>query len=649
MLSRWNRLSITYKLVVAISAIVAITVSGLTAFYFRLEQQHSQTAWTSRASLLLDSFALASKSSLVSQDFAALDKIADQVSEQESVVTAKIYNNLGETVATSSQYQPVKYSSSSWMNSIQEQIIWEQKPQTVVISKAIGNNQSQLLGVVSLELSTKALAIAGSSLHGEYIEGAGIAILFGMSFIGIVMFTFHRSLQNLLKTANKLAKADLSEPMSFKTKDELETLANCLESVSDRWTRFNREWQHKTEALRQSEAKHSAILNSIPDLLLMLDFQGKILDAKIPPQKQSLFEDVIGCHLSELFSVTTAASFHASIRRAFIEKETQTLEYEWHLKNHRCFFEARIIVCGSSRVLAILRDNTQQKIALEELKQLKQAAEKTNLTKEKFLANMSHELRTPLNGILGLSDLLLAEAQDSGYTNIVGDLQLIQSSGTHLLTIIEDILDVSEQEEKVTLNPEQFDLDALVSEAITLVHPLNSKNDNQIVWQEGKPLGLMCSDRKRVKQVLFHLLSNAAKFTREGEIKLSIQRQPRTFLPALIDSRQVPIVSESHCNGSVPAFSDRPVATTNYLDSDWIVFEISDTGIGMSQQQIAQAFEPFQQGELGTTKKYPGIGLGLTICKSSCEMLGGNIKVVSTPNEGSTFTFWLPATLVVAA
>ena len=276
---------------------------------------------------------------------------------------------------------------------------------------------------------------------------------------------------------------------------------------------------------------------------------------------------------------------------------------------------------------------------------ISQIQKAVQLTRESFLANMSHELRTPLNGILGLSDLLLAEAQDSGYTEIVGDLEQIQSSGNHLLTLIEDILDVSQQAtKKVSFQPEKFCLDSLVQETIDLVQPLVAKNQNRIVWQERYNLGAILGDRKRVKQIISNLLSNAAKFTHNGDIVITIKRQSRNFLPPLIDSRQIPAAT-------VPAFSDRPapiVHTETHLESDWIICEISDTGIGMSQQEIEQSFAAFQQGELGTTKKYPGAGLGLTICKSSCEMMGGNIKVSSTPGEGSTFTFWLPATLITA-
>ena len=277
---------------------------------------------------------------------------------------------------------------------------------------------------------------------------------------------------------------------------------------------------------------------------------------------------------------------------------------------------------------------------------------------------MSHELRTPLNGILGLSDLLLAEAKDSGYSEFVSDLQQIQKSGIHLLTIIEDILDASKLEtEKQSLSMEIFDIATLVTEVSSLVSPMLQKNNNLIAIEDSGDLGFMFSDRKRAKQILFHLLSNAAKFTHQGTITVSITRQARNFLPGFIDSRQVPISTARKQtidrSKIVPAFSDRQVSTARkqpqtsaknrpHLASDWIIFKISDTGIGMHEGQIEQIFQPFTQLDLGTTKKYAGTGLGLTICKSFCEMMGGNIKVESTLAKGSSFTFWLPATLVKA-
>ncbi len=168
--------------------------------------------------------------------------------------------------------------------------------------------------------------------------------------------------------------------------------------------------------------------------------------------------------------------------------------------------------------------------------------------------------------------------------------------------------------------------------------PMIRKNNNNLVIENCQDLGTMMSDRKRVKQILFNILSNAAKFTHEGKISVSIMRKAKKSLPALIDSRQLSLLQKRESQDK-----NNPV---NHHASDWIIVCISDTGIGMNMKQSKSVFQPFIQADIGTTKKYGGTGLGLTICKSFCEMMGGNITVESKQGEGSTFIFWLPATII---
>ncbi|WP_088891601.1 PAS domain S-box protein [Leptolyngbya ohadii] len=261
--------------------------------------------------------------------------------------------------------------------------------------------------------------------------------------------------------------------------------------------------------------------------------------------------------------------------------------------------------------ISVQRDTSQRKQAEDTLRKSKEAAEEASRAKSQFLANMSHELRTPLNAIIGYSEMLQEDAEDLGYGDIVPDLEKIRGAGKHLLALINDILDISKIEAgKMELYLETFDIEHLVMEVESTIQPLVEKNHNQlkICCPAGlESLGTMQADLTKVRQALFNLLSNACKFTEQGTITLTIDRQPETEL--------------------------RPPQ---------VVFQVSDTGIGMTLEQVQKVFQAFTQADASTTRKYGGTGLGLAITRHFCQMMGGEITVSSKVGEGSTFTIYLP-------
>jgi signal transduction histidine kinase/DNA-binding response OmpR family regulator len=255
------------------------------------------------------------------------------------------------------------------------------------------------------------------------------------------------------------------------------------------------------------------------------------------------------------------------------------------------------------------REILERKRVEQALAGAKEAADAANRAKSAFLANMSHELRTPMNAILGYSEMLVEEAEDLGHEDFIPDLKKINQAGTHLLALINDVLDLSKIESgKMEAFAEDIDVGNLLDEVIATARPLLDKNGNRLRIERGEHLGTARQDLTKIRQSLFNLLSNAAKFTHAGKVTLSAKR-------------------------------------AQVSGADWLTFAVSDTGIGIPEDKLDHVFEEFSQADESTTRDYGGTGLGLAISRRFCRLLGGTLTVTSQPGEGSTFTIHLPAVL----
>ncbi|MCG6976215.1 MAG: response regulator [Acidiferrobacterales bacterium] len=458
----------------------------------------------------------------------------------------------------------------------------------------------ELIGWVRIVYSLD--AIADAKLH-IWQQSIGIGTLILSIAVVLVLLFLRRpiaSIERYTDFADQLDEHAGEKVVVDSGSIELARLGNALNLASERLQEQAGEIELSISMLERV----AAFAENSPNIALSINEQGELL--YINPRGVKLLDElrIDPDNFRELLPESPAELVNKCIRNQ------QTLSELDIAHGGRHFLWTFAPVVNQKILHGYGVEITKRKRAEEQAHNAlidKLQAESANEAKSRFLANVSHELRTPLNAIIGYSEMLTEDAVVDGDQQAVLDLQRIQTSARHLLHLINEVLDVSKIEAgRIEFYYENFAIRPMVDDIVATIRHLAEKNNNKLEVEVDDDVGEMHSDIVRIRQTLLNLISNAAKFTENGAITIHVSRDEKAGVP-------------------------------------WVTFSVSDTGIGMTEEQQKKLFQPFVQADASTTRKYGGTGLGLYISRRFCEMLGGELSVVSQANGGSEFIMRLPA------
>ncbi len=459
------------------------------------------------------------------------------------------------------------------------------------------------------------------------VIGGIIALAIALGVTALIVRSINAPLRRLVRSINAITQGRLDVPIPEAGRDEIGGMTRALAMLRDSLIeshRLEQERQRAEAEARRAQAQLGEAIEAISEGFALYDaddrlvicnnrfkemYAGTALEIRPGTQYESILRVTAGTGIIPAASdkrdawVAERLDRHRNPKGTFEQQRDRGV---WLKISERRTADGGIV--GVFTDITELKDRELQLGQLvDRLAEARDAAMEATVAKSRFLANMSHELRTPLNAVIGITEMLMEDAEDSGDRGAREPLERIARAGKHLLHLINEVLDLSKIEAgKLEINYESVALASLVSDVVGEAEPLAAKNGNRLVVECPPDIGTVRSDPTRLRQIMLNLLSNACKFTEQGSVSLS--------------------VGCSRTDGG-----------------DWISIRVVDTGIGMTSEQLSRLFQEFSQADSSTTRKYGGTGLGLAISDRLCRMMGGSIDVESKPGIGTTFRVRLPA------
>ena len=459
------------------------------------------------------------------------------------------------------------------------------------------------------------------------VTGGIIALAVALIATTLIVRSINTPLRRLEHSMNAITQGRLDVPIPKVGRDEIGGMARALGMLRDSMVesqRLEQERQRAEAETRRAQARLGEAIEAISEGFALYDADDRLVicnrrfkemyaDVALEIQPGTQYETILraaaGTGIIPAASdkgdawVAERLDRHRNPEGAFEQQRSRGI---WLKISERRTADGGIV--GVFTDISELKDRELQLGQLvDRLADARDAAMEATVAKSRFLANMSHELRTPLNAIIGITEMVMEDAEDSGDRSLREPLERIARAGKHLLQLINDVLDLSKIEAgKLEVNYEPVDLASLVGDVVGEAETLAAKNANRLSVDCPPKIGTVHSDPTRLRQIMLNLLSNACKFTENGSVSLSVAR-----------SRE---------DGN-----------------DWISMRVDDTGIGMTSEQLGKLFQEFSQADSSTTRKYGGTGLGLAISDRLCRLMGGSIDVKSEPGVGTTFSVRLPA------